>query len=410
MSRRVVVTGLGALTPIGKNVSETWANALAGKSGIVKINQPWSDGLAAQIAGLVTVDPFEVLDRVSARRMDRSTQLGVIAVKEAWSDAGSPDIDKERLGVFFGTGIGGLSTVLEQYDILNSRGPDRVNPMTVPMIMPNSAAAMVGLEVRARAGVHSPVSACATSAEAIAGALEMIRNNRADIVVAGGTEACVNRLAIAAFASMRALSTRNEEPELASRPYDLARDGFVMGEGAGALILEEEQHALKRGAKIYGVVSGAGMSSDGYHIAAPEPEGAGASRAMKFALKDANAKASDVCHVNAHATSTPVGDIAEYKAMRSALGDALDNVVVTATKSMTGHLLGGAGAVESVFTIMGLKEGLIPPTLNLDNQDPEIQVNVAKNVPFKLASGANFALNNSFGFGGHNVCIAFSKN
>jgi 3-oxoacyl-[acyl-carrier-protein] synthase II len=410
MSRRVVVTGLGALTPIGKNVSETWANALAGKSGIVKINQPWSDGLAAQIAGLVTVDPFEVLDRVSARRMDRSTQLGVIAVKEAWSDAGSPDIDKERLGVFFGTGIGGLSTVLEQYDILNSRGPDRVNPMTVPMIMPNSAAAMVGLEVGARAGVHSPVSACATSAEAIAGALEMIRNNRADIVVAGGTEACVNRLAIAAFASMRALSTRNEEPELASRPYDLARDGFVMGEGAGALILEEEQHALKRGAKIYGVVSGAGMSSDGYHIAAPEPEGAGASRAMKFALKDANAKASDVCHVNAHATSTPVGDIAEYKAMRSALGDALDNVVVTATKSMTGHLLGGAGAVESVFTILGLKEGLIPPTLNLDNQDPEIQVNVAKNVPFKLASDASFALNNSFGFGGHNVCIAFSKN
>jgi 3-oxoacyl-[acyl-carrier-protein] synthase II len=410
MSRRVVVTGLGALTPIGKNVSETWANALAGKSGIVKINQPWSEGLAAQIAGLVTVDPFEVLDRVSARRMDRSTQLGVIAVKEAWADAGSPDIDKERLGIFFGTGIGGLSTVLEQYDILNSRGPDRVNPMTVPMIMPNSAAAMVGLEVGARAGVHSPVSACATSAEAIAGALEMIRNNRADIVVAGGTEACVNRLAIAAFASMRALSTRNNEPQLASRPYDIDRDGFVMGEGAGALILEEEEHALKRGAKIYGVVSGAGMSSDGYHIAAPEPEGAGAARAIKFALKDANAKASDVCHINAHATSTPVGDIAEYKAMKSALGDALDNVVVTATKSMTGHLLGGAGAVESVFTIMGLKEGLIPPTLNLNNQDNEIKVNVAKNVPFKLASNANFALNNSFGFGGHNVCIAFSKN
>jgi 3-oxoacyl-[acyl-carrier-protein] synthase II len=410
MSRRVVVTGLGALTPIGKNVSETWTNALAGKSGIVKINQPWAEGLAAQIAGLVTVDPFEVLDRVSARRMDRSTQLGVIAVKEAWADAGSPDINKERLGVFFGTGIGGLSTVLEQYDILNSRGPDRVNPMTVPMIMPNSAAAMVGLEVGARAGVHSPVSACATSAEAIAGALEMIRNNRADIVVAGGTEACVNRLAIAAFASMRALSTRNEEPALASRPYDINRDGFVMGEGAGALILEEEQHAIKRGAKIYGVVSGAGMSSDGYHIAAPEPEGAGAARAMKFALTDANAKATDVAHINAHATSTPVGDIAEYKAMRSALGGALDNVVVTATKSMTGHLLGGAGAIESVFTILGLKEGLIPPTLNLDNQDEEIKVNVAKNKPFKLSSGANFALNNSFGFGGHNVCIAFSKN
>ena len=410
MSRRVVVTGLGALTPIGKNVSETWANALAGKSGIVKINQPWAEGLAAQIAGLVTVDPFEVLDRVSARRMDRSTQLGVIAVKEAWADAGSPDIDKERLGVFFGTGIGGLSTVLEQYDILNSRGPDRVNPLTVPMIMPNSAAAMVGLEVGARAGVHSPVSACATSAEAIAGALEMIRNNRADIVVAGGTEACVNRLAIAAFASMRALSTKNDEPQIASRPYDIDRDGFVMGEGAGALILEEEEHALKRGAKIYGVVSGSGMSSDGYHIAAPEPEGAGASRAMVAALNDANAKATDVAHVNAHATSTPVGDIAEYKAMKSAFGNALDNVVVTATKSMTGHLLGGAGAVESVFTIMGLKEGLIPPTLNLKNQDPEIKINVAKDEPYKLSANANFALNNSFGFGGHNVCIAFSKN
>ena len=410
MSRRVVVTGLGALTPIGKNVSETWTNALAGKSGIVKINQPWAEGLAAQIAGLVTVDPFEVLDRVSARRMDRSTQLGVIAVKEAWADAGSPDIDKERLGVFFGTGIGGLSTVLEQYDILNSRGPERVNPLTVPMIMPNSAAAMVGLEVGARAGVHSPVSACATSAEAIAGALEMIRNNRADIVVAGGTEACVNRLAIAAFASMRALSTRNGEPQIASRPYDIDRDGFVMGEGAGALILEEEEHALKRGAKIYGVVSGAGMSSDGYHIAAPEPEGAGASRAMVSALNDANAKATDVAHVNAHATSTPVGDIAEYKAMKSAFGNALDNVVVTATKSMTGHLLGGAGAVESVFTIMGLKEGLIPPTLNLKNQDPEIKINVAKDEPYKLSANANFALNNSFGFGGHNVCIAFSKN
>ena len=410
MSRRVVVTGLGALTPIGKNVSETWANALAGKSGIVKINQPWAEGLAAQIAGLVTVDPYEVLDRVSARRMDRSTQLGVIAVKEAWVDAGSPDINKERLGVFFGTGIGGLTTVLEQYDILNSRGPDRVNPLTVPMIMPNSAAAMVGLEVGARAGVHSPVSACATSAEAIVGALEMIRNNRADIVVAGGTEACVNRLAIAAFASMRALSTKNDEPQIASRPYDIDRDGFVMGEGAGALILEEEEHALKRGAKIYGVVSGAGMSSDGYHIAAPEPEGAGASRAMVSALNDANAKATDVAHVNAHATSTPVGDIAEYKAMKSAFGNALDNVVVTATKSMTGHLLGGAGAVESVFTIMGLKEGLIPTTLNLKNQDPEIKINVAKDEPYKLSANANFALNNSFGFGGHNVCIAFSKN
>jgi 3-oxoacyl-[acyl-carrier-protein] synthase II len=410
MTRRVVVTGIGAITPLGSSAPETWKNALAGKSGIVNITGDWTKDLAAQIAGLVLVDPFEVLDRVSARRMDRSTQLGVIAVKEAWADSGSPDIDKKRLGVFFGTGIGGLSTILEQYDILNSRGPDRVNPMTVPMIMPNSAAAMVGLEVGAQAGVHSPVSACATSAEAIAGGLEMIRNNRADIVVAGGTEACVNRLAIAAFASMRALSTRNDDPEKASRPYDTNRDGFVMAEGAGTLILEEEEHALKRGAKIYGVLAGAGMSSDGYHIAAPEPEGKGATRAMQFAMQDAGIKPENISHVNAHATSTPVGDIAEFKALSAALGKNLNDVIVTATKSMTGHLLGGAGAVESVFTLLALKNNLIPPTINLDQQDEQIKVNVATINNNSLPNSATHALNNSFGFGGHNVSLVFAKN
>ena len=410
MTRRVVVTGIGAITPLGSSAPETWKNALAGKSGIVNITGDWTKDLAAQIAGLVLIDPYEVLDRVSARRMDRSTQLGVIAVKEAWADSGSPEIDKKRLGVFFGTGIGGLSTILEQYDILNSRGPDRVNPMTVPMIMPNSAAAMVGLEVGAQAGVHSPVSACATSAEAIAGGLEMIRNNRADIVVAGGTEACVNRLAIAAFASMRALSTRNDDPEKASRPYDTNRDGFVMAEGAGTLILEEEEHALKRGAKIYGVLAGAGMSSDGYHIAAPEPEGKGATRAMQFAMQDAGIKPENISHVNAHATSTPVGDIAEFKALSAALGKNLNDVIVTATKSMTGHLLGGAGAVESVFTLLALKNNLIPPTINLDSQDEQIKVNVATINNNSLPNRATHALNNSFGFGGHNVSLVFAKN
>ena len=410
MTRRVVITGLGAVTPIGKNVTDTWNNALNGISGIDLINQSWSENLNTKIAGLVKIDPLEILDKVQARRMDRSSQLGVIAVKEAWKDCGEPEIDKERLGVFFGTGIGGLSTVLEQYDILNSRGPERVNPMTVPMIMPNSAAAMVGLEIGAQAGVHSPVSACATSAEAIAGALEMIRSNKADVVVAGGTEACVNRLAIAAFASMKALSTRNDLPEEASRPYDKDRDGFVMSEGAGALILESEDFAKKRGAKIYGYLIGSGMSSDGYHIAAPEPEGLGAARAIQKALSDAEIKASDVCHINAHATSTPVGDIAEYKALRKSLGNDLDNVIVTATKSITGHLLGGAGAVESIFTILSLKNSLIPPTLNLHNQDKSIDLNVAKSSPFKLKENDNFALNNSFGFGGHNVCLVFSKN
>jgi len=408
MTRRVVITGLGAVTPIGKNVTDTWNNALNGISGIDLINQSWSENLNTKIAGLVKIDPLEILDKVQARRMDRSSQLGVIAVKEAWKDCGEPEIDKERLGVFFGSGIGGLSTVLEQYEVLKQRGPDRVNPMTVPMIMPNSAAAMVGLEVQARAGVHSPVSACATSAEAIAGGLEMIRQNKADIVVSGGTEACVVQLAIAAFSSMRALSTRNDEPSKASRPYDLARDGFVMSEGSGALILEEEQHALKRGAKIYGVLMGAGISSDGYHIAAPEPEGKGASRAITSALIDAEVKAANVCHVNAHATSTPVGDIAEYKALQSALGSNLENIIVTATKSITGHLLGGAGAVESIFTILALKNKLVPPTLNLENKDEAINLNVY-NKKMNLDSAGKVALNNSFGFGGHNVCLAFKE-
>ena len=408
MTRRVVITGLGAVTPIGKNVNETWDNALNGISGIELINKSWSENLNTKIAGLVKVDPLEVLDKVQARRMDRSSQLGVMAVKEAWKDSGEPEIDKQRLGVFFGSGIGGLSTVLEQYEVLKQRGPDRVNPMTVPMIMPNSAAAMVGLEVQARAGVHSPVSACATSAEAIAGGLEMIRQNKADIVISGGTEACVVQLAIAAFSSMRALSTRNDEPSKASRPYDIARDGFVMSEGSGALILEEEQHALRRGAKIYGVLIGAGISSDGYHIAAPEPEGKGASRAISSALIDAEVKAENVCHVNAHATSTPVGDIAEYKALQSALGNNLENIIVTATKSITGHLLGGAGAVGTIFTILALKNKLIPPTLNLENKDEAINLNVY-NKKMNLDSAGKVALNNSFGFGGHNVCLAFKE-
>ncbi|MGA0842288.1 MAG: beta-ketoacyl-[acyl-carrier-protein] synthase family protein, partial [Candidatus Nanopelagicales bacterium] len=403
MSTRVAITGLGAITPIGANVNETWNNALAGNSGIVKLGDEWAEGLAAQIAGRVTQDPYEVLDRVQARRMDRSTQLGVIAAKEAWKDAGAPEIELERLGVHFGTGIGGLNTVIEQYEIMINRGADRVNPMTVPMIMPNSAAATVGLQFGARAGVHSPVSACATSAEAIAGGLEMIRNNKADVVIAGGTEACLNRLAVSAFAAMKALSTRNNEPEKASRPYDLARDGFVMGEGAGALILENENHAKARGAKIYGYLAGAGMSADGYHIAAPEPEGAGASRAINQALIDADLSSSDVAHINAHATSTPVGDIAEYKAMRRALGTDLDQVLVTATKSLTGHLLGGAGAAESILTILALANKQAPVTLNLENQDPEIPVNVSIKNKNQLPDNARVALNNSFGFGGHNV-------
>lgn len=409
MSKKVVITGLGAVTPIGNNYKETWSNAIKGISGIKKIDADWSNGLSARIAGLVNLDITSILGKIQVRRMDRSSQLGVLAVKEAWNDSGLSEINKQRLGVYFGTGIGGLSTVLEQYDVLNNRGPDRVNPMTVPMIMPNSAAAMVGLEVGAQAGVHSPVSACATSAEAIAGALEMIRNDKADVVVAGGTEACVNRLAIAAFASMKALSTRNEEPEKASRPYDQGRDGFVMSEGAGALILESEEHARKRNAPIYGYLVGAGISSDGYHIAAPQPDGLGAINAINKALEDARISKSDIKHINAHATSTPVGDIAEYKAISSVFKNQVEQIVVTATKSITGHILGGAGAVESIFTILSLKNSLVPPTLNLENQDNDIQLQIAHGKPYKLAENSNFAINNSFGFGGHNVCLVFQR-
>jgi len=409
LARRIVITGLGALSPIGSNVEENWNSCISGKSGIEIINSEWANNLNSKIAGLIKIDPLEKLDKIQARRMDRSSQLGVIAVREAWNDAGKPEINPERLGVFFGSGIGGLSTVLEQYEVLKQRGPDRVNPMTVPMIMPNSAAAMVGLEIGAQAGVHSPVSACATSAEAIAGGYEMIKNNQADIVVTGGAEACVVQLAIAAFSSMRALSTNNESPHKASRPYDKSRDGFVMSEGSAALVLEEEEHALRRGAKIYGVVAGAGMSSDGYHIAAPEPEGKGAARAITKALIDAGIKSSDVSHINAHATSTPVGDIAESKAMNLALGKDIENIIVSATKSMTGHLLGGAGALESIFSVLALKYGKAPGTLNLDDKDELINLNVFKETK-NLDSKANYALNNSFGFGGHNVCVVFAKN
>lgn len=409
MARRIVITGLGALSPIGSNVEENWNSCISGKSGIEIINSEWANNLNSKIAGLIKIDPLEKLDKIQARRMDRSSQLGVIAVREAWNDAGKPEINPERLGVFFGSGIGGLSTVLEQYEVLKQRGPDRVNPMTVPMIMPNSAAAMVGLEIGAQAGVHSPVSACATSAEAIAGGYEMIKNNQADIVVTGGAEACVVQLAIAAFSSMRALSTNNESPHKASRPYDKSRDGFVMSEGSAALVLEEEEHALRRGAKIYGVVAGAGMSSDGYHIAAPEPEGKGAARAITKALIDADIKSSDVSHINAHATSTPVGDLAESKAMNLALGKDIENIIVSATKSMTGHLLGGAGALESIFSVLALKNGKAPGTINLDNKDELINLNVFKETK-NLDSKANYALNNSFGFGGHNVCVVFAKN
>ncbi|MEI8058193.1 MAG: beta-ketoacyl-ACP synthase II [Actinomycetes bacterium] len=406
-TQRVVVTGLGATTPVGGDVASTWEGLLAGKSGVRLLEDPRYAELPVRFAGQVAVDPYDVLDRVEARKLDRCQQLALIAAREAWGDASRPELDPERLGVVFATGIGGIVSLLDNYDILNTRGWSRVSPMSVPQLMPNGAAAWVGLDLGAKAGIHTPVSACASGAEAIGYALEMIRSGRADVVVAGGTEACIHPITVAAFAAMRALSTRNDEPERASRPYDKGRDGFVMGEGAGALVLESAEHAAARGARVYAEVASVGMTADGHHIAQPDPEGKGATRAIRLALEAAGASPSDVIHVNAHATSTPQGDIAEATAIRAVLGAATDGVAVSGTKSMTGHLLGGAGAVESVAAILALKYRLAPVTANLDDPDDEIGLDIVHGSPRELRSGDAVVLNNSFGFGGHNVALVF---
>ena len=403
----VVVTGLGMTTPVGGDVASSWSAILAGQSGVRPIDAEWIAEQPSRIAGQLAVEPSEVLTKVETRRHDRSQQAAVIAAREAWQDAGAPAVEPERLGTVIGTGIGGVTSLLEAYDTLNERGWSRVSPHMVTMIMPNGPAAVVGLEIGARAGVHSPVSACASGAEAIANAARMIRDGRADVVLTGGTEAVICGITMAGFSAMRALSTRNDDPTAASRPYDTDRDGFVMGEGAGIVVLESRDHAKARGASIYGVYGGAGMTSDGHHIAQPDPEGSGAARAMTAALADAGVSAADVHHVNAHATSTPQGDIAEAVAIRRALGSDADQALVTGTKSMTGHLLGGAGAIESIFTILALRDRTAPPTINLENMDPEIHIPVAANSPHELPSGDIAALNNSFGFGGHDVALVF---
>lgn len=404
---RVVVTGLGLVTPLGTDVASTWQAVLAGKSGVRALHEDWAADLSSKVAGAIDADLSSVLDTVAARRMDRSTQFAVVAAKQAVADADVlANVDPIRLGVAFGTGIGGLSTVMQQMQILNERGPDRVNPLTVPMIMPNAAAALIELEIGAQAGAHAPVSACATSAEAIAWGTQMIRDNRADVVVVGGTEAVINRLAMAAFSAMRAMSTRNNDPATASRPYDLGRDGFVMSEGAGALVLERLTHATARGANIYAEIAGFGMTSDAHHIAAPDPAGAGAARAMLAAVADAGATTTDVLHLNAHATSTPLGDIAEAAAVRKAFGSHTDQIAVTAPKSSIGHTLGGAGAIESILTIMSIINKQIPRTINISDFDPKVNLDVVINEHRAISHSEILALNNSFGFGGHNVCVA----
>jgi 3-oxoacyl-[acyl-carrier-protein] synthase II len=407
---RVVVTGLGATSPLGGDVASTWTSLLAGRSGARPLDKNWAPDLPVQIAAPAAVDPATVLDRVQARRLDRCEQLAIVAAREAWRSAGPPQVAPERLGVVVSSGIGGVSSTLSAYDTLREKGWQRLSPFTVPMLMPNGAAGWIGIEVGARAGVHTTVSACASGAEAIGYALEMIRSGRADVVLAGGTEAAIIPLNLAAFAAMRAVSLRNDEPQRASRPFDKARDGFVLGEGAAIVVLESAEHAARRGARVHAVVAGAGYSADAHHIAQPDPSGTGIRHAIEHALADASLDPSQIVHINAHATSTPAGDIVEAQAIAAALGPASNRVAVSATKSMTGHLLGGAGALESVATILALREGVAPPTINLDDPDDELDVSVpTEPCELRARDGAPMAaLNNSFGFGGHNVTLAFT--
>ena len=408
MFKKVVVTGIGATTPLGGDSKTTWQNLLAGKSGISTLTQEWvaKHELPVTFAGQAKTPATDVLTLQEAKRLDPSSQFALIAAREAWADAGSPEVNPERLAVDYATGIGGVWTLLDAYDVLKERGPRRVLPMTVPMLMPNGPAAAIGMDISARAGVRTAVSACASGTEAIANAFNRIRNGEVDVVVAGGSEAAIHPLPIAAFAAMQALSKRNDAPEKASRPYDIDRDGFVMGEGGGALVLESEEHALARGAKIYAEVVGASVTSDAYHITAPDPEGSAAARAMIGAIEQSGSTISDVAHINAHATSTPVGDIAEYNALKRVFGDHLPKIAVSATKSSTGHLLGGAGAIEAIFTVLALHERTAPPTINLDNPDPAIELDVVTS-PRKLEGSNILAITNSFGFGGHNAVVAF---
>ena len=408
MTKKIVVTGVGATSPLGGTAAESWRALLAGESGVRTLNHDWvaAHDLPVTFAGEAKVRPEEVLDRVEIKRLDPSSQFALISAREAWADAGSPDVDPTRIGVDYSTGIGGLWTLLEAWDTLKEKGPRRVLPMTIPMLMPNASAAAISMALGARAFARTDVSACASSTEAIANAYEHLQLGIADIVIAGGTESVVHPLPIAAFAAMQALSKRNDDPAAASRPYDIDRDGFVLGEGAASLVLETEEHALARGARIYAELAGGAVTSDSYHITAPDPEGSAAARAMIAALERAGAEREEVTHINAHATSTPVGDIAEYKAMLRVFGDHLAGVPVSATKAATGHLLGGTGALEAVFTLLAVHHRLAPPTINLVNQDPEIPLDVVTS-PRSLGAGPQLALSNSFGFGGHNAVVAF---
>jgi 3-oxoacyl-[acyl-carrier-protein] synthase II len=405
-SQGVVVTGLGATTPLGGDVDALWQGLVAGRSGVRRIDDllpAAGPGLATTIAAPMAVSPGDILPRIQARRMDRCQQAALVAAQQAWADAGAPAVDPERLAVVIGTGIGGVRTLLDQDDVLEQQGPKRVSPLTVPMLMPNGPAASVSLEFGARAGVYTPVSACSSGAEALAFAARLIRSGEADVVIAGGAEAAITPITIAGFAQARTLSTRNDEPERASRPFDVGRDGFVLGEGAGVVVLERADFAAARNARLRGVLAGSGITADAHHITAPDPTGAGQIRAITRAVADAGLTPQDVDHVNCHATSTVVGDVGEAAAIQQALGE---DVVLTAPKSSLGHLVGAAGAVEAIITMLSVAKGVVPPTLNLEEKAPQVALDVVVGAPRERALGA--AISNSFGFGGQNVSLLFT--
>ncbi|MCX4744589.1 beta-ketoacyl-[acyl-carrier-protein] synthase family protein [Kitasatospora sp. NBC_01287] len=397
-----VVTGLGATTPLGGDVDSTWAAMLAGESGVSVLDEPWAAGLPVRIAARLRIEPSLVLDRVQARRLDRAQQVALVAAREAWAHAGRPEVDPHRLAVVIGTGNAGLLTALGQDDVLETAGVRRVSPHTIPMMMPNGPAACVSIELGARGGAHAPVSACASGAEAIAAGLDLIRLGRADVVVAGGTDACVHPLPIAAFAQAKAHSTRNDAPHEASRPFDTGRDGFVFGEGAAVVVLERPEFAAARGAQVHAALAGAGVNSDAYHITAGSQDGQ--VRAVRLALAAADLSPQQIDLVHAHATSTELGDLTEAGTITEAIGT---HPVVTASKSMTGHLFGAAGSLGALVAILALRDGVLPATRNLTELDPRVKLDVAMGAARRGQYGA--AVANAFGFGGHNVSLVFTR-
>ena len=410
MKTRVVITGLGAVTPLGNSVEETWKNLLAGKSGVDTITRFDTEGLATTIAALVKdLDAEPFIDRKQLRRMDRNEMYCVVASQKAFDDAGlNPEqLDLNRCGVIIGSGIGGISTLEEQHQTLLDRGPGRVSPFFIPMMIIDMCAGLVAMRYNFRGPNYGTVSACSSAGHAIGDAFRCIQRGEADVMITGGSEAAITKLSMAGFCSARAISRRNDEPQRASRPFDKDRDGFVMGEGSGVIILESLESAKARGARIYAEIIGCGQTCDAYHMTAPDPEGGGASRAMEMAIKDAGIKPEQIEYINSHGTSTDLGDIAETKAIKAVFGQHAQKLAVNSTKSMIGHLLGAAGAVETIVTVKSIREGIIHPTANLENPDPQCDLDFVGDGPRKMK--ITHALSNSFGFGGHNVTLAFAS-